>query len=223
MNIFTHIAQATETVQIYSTNEISGAEIGGAIALLSAFFFFSLFVAVIGYVIGALCLMRIFKKAGIPGWPAWVPIYNNWKMLEIGGQKGFWAILALVPVVNIVSIVMLYIAQYHIGLKLGKSGAFVAFAILLPAVWLIWLALDKSTWNDAASPAPSLHIPEVAPVAAAPVQQVPMQQYPVEQAPMQQPFAPEPVTPQAPVEDMSIPQAPTEDTNVPQPPTQNQQ
>ena len=199
---------------------MSGAEFG---AFISTIVVFSIVAALLGYVIGSYLLSRIFRKAGIDQWKAWVPIYNNWKILEIGGQKGFWAILALVPIVNIVSIVMLYIAQYHIGLKLGKSGAFVAFAILLPAVWLIWLALDKSTWNDAASPAPSLHIPEVAPVAAAPVQQVPMQQYPMEQAPMQQPFAPEPVTPQAPVEDMGIPQAPTEDTNVPQPPTQNQQ
>jgi hypothetical protein len=51
----------------------------------------------------------------------------------------------------------MYIAMYHIGKKLGKDGVFVLLAIFLPIVWLIWLAVDKSKWNDKASTAPSLH------------------------------------------------------------------
>lgn len=40
------------------------------------------------------------------------------------------------------------IGMYNIGLKLGKSSSFVLLAIFLPLVWLIWLAVDKSTWNE---------------------------------------------------------------------------
>ena len=126
-----------------------------AAMVLTVFTFTFLFVIAM-YVISALCLMRIFKKADIEQpWAAWVPIYNNWKMLEVGGQQGFWAVLAIIPVVNIVSAVFMYIAMYHIGLKLEKEGVFVLFAIFLPAVWLIWLAVDKSTWHET-SGAPSL-------------------------------------------------------------------
>ena len=109
--------------------------------------FYVIFIAAI-YVISAIFLGKIFKKAGLASWPAWVPIYNSWKLLEIGGQQGFWAVLSIIPYVNIVSAVFLYISMYHIGLKLGKSGAFVLWAIFLPFVWLIWLAVDKSVWND---------------------------------------------------------------------------
>ena len=78
-------------------------------------------------------------------------------MLEIGGQPGFWAVLSIIPVVNIVGAVFLYIAMFHIGKKLGKGGEFVLWAIFLPYVWYPWLAFDKSVWNDTASTAPSLH------------------------------------------------------------------
>ena len=80
---------------------------------------------------------------------AWVPFYNHWTLLELGNQKGFWAVLIIVPIVNIASTVFTYIAMYHIGLKLGKDGAFVLWAIFLPLVWYIWLAVDDSTWEKA--------------------------------------------------------------------------
>lgn len=122
-----------------------------------AFFLITLVASLILYVIVSLCLMTIFKKAGVKNaWAAWVPYYNTWKTLQIGGQKGYWAILSIIPLVNIVAAVFLYIAMYHIGKKLGKSDAFVLLAIFIPIVWYIWLAIDDSQWNDAASTAPSL-------------------------------------------------------------------
>ena len=167
MNTLFHIAQAVQTPIITSGPDASEAVgVAAALAIFATMFLFFAFVAVIGYVLTSLFTMRIFKKAGAPGWAAWVPIYNSWKMLEIGGQQGFWAVLAIIPIVNIVSAVMMYIAMYHIGLKLGKSGAFLVLGIFLPFIWLIWLAVDKSTWDDSRSSAPSLHKSE--PVVEAP-------------------------------------------------------
>jgi hypothetical protein len=107
---------------------------------------FFLIFAVAAYAIGAFLMGRLFKKAGVPQWAAWVPIYNTWKMLEIGGQQGFWAILMLFPILNVVSLIFLYIAMFHIGKKLGKEDWFVLVAIFLPVVWLIWLGFDDSKW-----------------------------------------------------------------------------
>lgn len=112
--------------------------------------FFLLFMfatVVISYAITSFLLSRVFKKAGVESWKAWVPVYNSWVLLELGGQKGYWAVLALVPVVNIASAVFMFIAMYHIGLNFGKEGAFVLLAIFLPIVWCIWLAFDNSTWK----------------------------------------------------------------------------
>jgi uncharacterized protein DUF5684 len=108
------------------------------------------------YVITSLCLSSIFKKAGVESWKAWVPVYNTWTLLELGGQKGYWAVLAFIPFVGIVSAIFVIIAMYYIGRKLGKSDTFVLLAIFLPLVWYIWLAVDKSKWQDktATKPAP---------------------------------------------------------------------
>ena len=154
MNTLLYLAQATETITVQGTN-LTESEIAVALAVIIPFligmFFFIALIALASYIVSALCLMSIFKKAGQDAWPAWVPVYNTWKTLEIGGQKGFWSVLFFVPIVNIVAAVYYYIAQYHIGLRLGKSGAFLLWAIFLPIVWYIWLAVDKSTWNESAA------------------------------------------------------------------------
>lgn len=129
-----------------SYDQTAGTALG--VGAIVAIIFFSFLFAAVGYVVMALLLARIFKKAGVEGWKAWVPVYNNWIMLELGGQRGFWAILAFIPIVNIAAVIFTYIAMYHIGLHLGKDGAFVLLAIFLPIVWYIWLAVDSSTWDS---------------------------------------------------------------------------
>jgi len=118
-----------------------------AAAIFAGALLFMFVLTALAYVIHAFLLGRIFQKAGIEQWKAWVPVYNSWVLLELGGQQGFWAILAFIPLVNLVSVVFIIIAMYEIGLKLGKSGAFVLLAIFLPTVWMIWLGFDSSKWS----------------------------------------------------------------------------
>lgn len=136
-----------------SVDGAAAAAVGMGIVL------FGLLIFAAFYVVGALFLSKIFKKAGVPSWIAWVPFYNMWKLLEIGGQQGFWAVLSIIPVVNYVAAVFMFIAAYHVGKKLGKDGTFVLLAIFLPLIWVIWLGADKSKWNEAGSTARSLHKP----------------------------------------------------------------
>ena len=89
----------------------------------------------------------IFKKAGVKPWQSWVPYLNSWRLLQLGGQKGWWVLIAFIPIVgHILFIIYYWISQYAIGKALGKGGGFVALAILLPAIWFGILAWDKSTW-----------------------------------------------------------------------------
>ncbi|HEY8886042.1 MAG TPA: DUF5684 domain-containing protein [Candidatus Microsaccharimonas sp.] len=144
MNTLLQLAQSSYD---YTYNS-SSVDAGTAAGISAGVILFGFILFVVAYVIGALLLARIFKKAGVESWIAWVPFYNTWKMLEIGGQQGFWAVLAIIPIVGYVSIVFVFIAMYNIGLKLGKSGAFVVLGIFLPLVWYIWLAVDDSKWNE---------------------------------------------------------------------------
>lgn len=137
----------TTTTSTYTT-ETSSLSPDAALAMMSGLIIFYIIMIAVMYVINAIFLGKIFKKAGVESWIAWVPFYNTWKMLEIGDQKGAYMLFVLVPFVGpIILTVFLYISMYKIGLKLGKSGAFVLLAIFIPIVWLIWLAIDDSKWN----------------------------------------------------------------------------
>lgn len=143
MHFISQLAQYYDTYN-YTSDNLTPTQ-ATAVALSTALLV--TVIVLISYVVGAWLLGRIFKKAGVPQWIAWVPFYNVWKTLELGGQQGFWAVLAIIPVVNIVAAIFLYIAMYKIGLKFGKSGAFVLWAIFLPLVWYAWLAFDDSKWQ----------------------------------------------------------------------------
>ena len=121
-------------------------------AAVGVVFLFLIVLVIISYAISAYLLSRIFKKAGVEQWRAWVPVYNYWKLLQLGDQQGFWAILSIFPFVGIVSAIFIYIAMYKIGKKLGKEDWFVLIAIFLPIVWLIWLGFDDSKWQSDKKP-----------------------------------------------------------------------
>lgn len=131
----------------YGTTSASDAAAGGGVIIAILLIMLLMLIAV--YVIGAIFLGMIFKKAGIESWKAWVPIYNNWVLLEMGGQQGWISLLSLVPGASIVTAIFMYIAMYHIAIKFGKDGTlFLLLAIFLPIVWFIWLAVDKTAvWN----------------------------------------------------------------------------
>ncbi|HRJ06135.1 MAG TPA: DUF5684 domain-containing protein [Candidatus Saccharibacteria bacterium] len=132
----------------YSQNDYNGT-LDPAVA--TAIMLGTLFFAIVAYVVTAIFLSMVFKKAGVEGWKAWVPVYNTWVLLELGDKPGWISLLSLggiIPFVGfipaIVAAVFIYMAMYTVGLKFGKSGAFVLLAIFLPLVWVIWLAVDKT-------------------------------------------------------------------------------
>lgn len=142
-----------------TTNSIYGTDIGIFLVVLLALLF--IFLAV--YAVYAILLGLVFKKAGVSQGIAWVPIYNNWKTLEIGGQQGFWAVLSLMPIVSLASLVFMYIAFHNINKKLGYDGGMTALAVFLPFIWLLVLALGNNTWNESLGAA-RLDTPSVASV-----------------------------------------------------------
>lgn len=153
MSILSLLAQSSSFDNSYNmTTDTTVQNNGAALAFLFAYFAFLAVLFIVLYAVNSYFLSRIFKKAGVEGWKAWVPVYNSWIMYELGEQKGYWAVLAFVPIVNIAAAIYLYIAMYHIGLKFGKDGAFVLLAIFVPIVWIIWLAVDKSTWSGVSQP-----------------------------------------------------------------------
>jgi Family of unknown function (DUF5684) len=119
------------------------------------------------YALNAWFLSLVFRKAGIKQWKAWVPVYNYWVFLELGGQQGWLAILVLIPIANVVGLVFICIAAYNVGLAFAKEGVWVVLYIFLPWLWLAIIGFDASRWEPWRSPAQPLYGANVSPPPAA--------------------------------------------------------
>jgi uncharacterized membrane protein YhaH (DUF805 family) len=75
--------------------------------------------AIIVFYIAA--LWRVFSKAGAPGWGALVPIYNIYLWCKIAGRPGWWILLFIIPVVNVI---VHLIVSLDVAKSFAKSGAF---------------------------------------------------------------------------------------------------
>ena len=64
---------------------------------------------------------QMFAKAGKPGWAAIIPIYNAIVLLEICGRPIWWILLLLIPCVNIVIAIIVWI---DVAKSFGKSEIF---------------------------------------------------------------------------------------------------
>ena len=85
-----------------------------------------------------------FRKAGEPGWAAFVPIYNLVVLARVGHCARFWVWLAFVPGLNVVAGARLATGvadQFDRGLPFGLG------LVVLP--WLCWplLGFGGSTYR----------------------------------------------------------------------------
>lgn len=95
---------------------------------------FSLVVFLVIYAYLAYSLQVIADKTSTENsWLAWIPIANIYLMCKIAGKPGWWLILFLIPVVNIVIgiIVLMKIAELR-----GKPS-WVGILWILPVIGLI--------------------------------------------------------------------------------------
>lgn len=110
---------------------------------------FIFLVLIASYLVNAFAFMSFFRKVGVKPWIAWVPIYNNWVRLEVGGQKGWFSLFALVSPGVLVTLIFTGIAAYRSGIAFRKDSAYVALAILLPFVWAFLLGGKSAVYEPA--------------------------------------------------------------------------
>ncbi len=80
-------------------------------AMTGVMLFFVLVVGLAAYVYMSLALQTIADKTGTANsWLAWIPIANMFLMLSIAKKPMWWFILFLVPLVNIVIAIMVWMA-----------------------------------------------------------------------------------------------------------------
>ena len=108
---------------------------------------FSPVILIFYLLIWAICgflLMKIFIKAKAePTWAAYVPIYNNLKMLQIVGRPWWWILLLMIPLVNIVFGILVL---NDLSKSFGHGVGFTLLLIFLPLVGLIILAFNEDKY-----------------------------------------------------------------------------
>lgn len=93
------------------------------------------------------CMWKVFEKAGQPGWAVLVPIYNLYVMLQIAKKPGWWILLMLIPLVNFVIMILMYI---EIAKAFGKGTGFALGLMFLGFIFWPILAFgsDKYIWGE---------------------------------------------------------------------------
>jgi Family of unknown function (DUF5684) len=75
---------------------------------------------------------KVFTKAGQPGWGCLIPIYNAYLLCKIAGKPGWWLLLLLIPLLNIVIAIIITLG---VAENFGKGIGFGLGLIFFPFIF----------------------------------------------------------------------------------------
>jgi hypothetical protein len=201
---------------------------GLAAGVMIVIWLFALALAVLA-IIG---LWKTFRKAGLPGWAAIIPFYNEYNVVKMSNRPiwFFWAmlgcsLLAWIPFLGwllIIGLIVLWVfVALDIAANFGQGTGFAILLIIFPSIMFLILGFGSAQFNRVAAPgsagfgAPPM--PAGAGYAAAPPQPPAAGTYVAPPAPPAPPAAPvtpaatpaAPVTPVTPAEAAAAPVTPT--------------
>jgi len=87
-------------------------------------------------------LNKLFKKAGIDSWKAFIPIYNFYLLAKLLGKPWWWCLIMLVPGVNI----MMYgVFGFNVARAFNKpSNEDLIFGSFLPYIFFVKIGYDDT-------------------------------------------------------------------------------
>jgi len=100
----------------------------------------SLFLIVTIYYLGK---WKTFKKAGLPGWSAFIPFYNLYQLTVIGRKEGWWVLMLFIPLINIIFSIMIV---NGVSKAFGKEEGFTVGLFLLPFIFYPILGFGEDRW-----------------------------------------------------------------------------
>jgi signal peptidase I len=102
-----------------------------------------LFIQLLILLLPAFGLSKLFARAGVPGWRAWIPFYNTWIMLELAERPKHWVFWQLLPIVGWFISMGIFVEFVK---AFGKFRFYQhALAALLPLVYFPLIGLDPNT------------------------------------------------------------------------------
>ncbi|MFB3850716.1 MAG: DUF5684 domain-containing protein [Acidobacteriota bacterium] len=107
--------------------------VGGLVGtgMMAGFFGVFCIIYLIIYLYISLCLFKIAKKCGVEmAWLAWIPIVQIVPWIQSSGKPLWWIILMLIPFVNIVVGIIVWMA---IAERLGKPS-WIGILMIVPII-----------------------------------------------------------------------------------------
>jgi len=110
-------------------------------AMMAGFGLVGLIFGVVGYILFAVCMKKIAEKAGHTenSWWAWIPIMQILLIFQIAQKPMWWIILLIIPLVNIVILIIVYM---EVAKAVGKEGWWGIIAAFIPIIGLPYLAFS---------------------------------------------------------------------------------
>ena len=118
----------------------------------------NLIIVLIVYVYFAFCIYKIAQKTNTPNaWLAWIPIIQAIPLIQAGKKPVWWIILMLIPIVNIIVSIIVWMA---VAEALGKPS-WLGVLIIVPVANLILPAY--LAFSGSSSPAAPTATPPTSP------------------------------------------------------------
>ncbi len=105
----------------------------------------SLLSTIVTYVIVAIGLYKMFQKAGVPEWLAFIPFVNLWKLTKITCGSALWLLLILIPCVGL--LVFAIFLSVKIAPAYGKGVGTVLLTIFLAPVAYLYLGFGDARYQ----------------------------------------------------------------------------
>jgi hypothetical protein len=105
-------------------------------------------------ILGAIVFLQLagmwltFTKAGQPGWAAIIPIFNLFILMRVAGRPGWWVLLAIIPIVNIITMIVVSIG---VSKNFGKGAGFGLGLALLGFIFYPILGFGDAQYQPVAS------------------------------------------------------------------------
>ncbi|QZY51127.1 DUF5684 domain-containing protein [Leucobacter tenebrionis] len=118
-----------------------------------------LFFAIAFYIWYLWSLSVLFPRIGLPSTHGWIPVWNQWQLVQRGGLPGWLVLFGLIPGLSLVAYIVSVIAIHRLNAEHGKGGGYTVLGALLPPVWAMVLtsAIDAERpgagYDPAAYPA----------------------------------------------------------------------
>ena len=130
----------------------TGAGLGAAIVVMVVWI-----VIALGLLVWYLWAMaRLFPRIGMKSTDGWIPVWNQWKLLERAGLPG-WVVLLSFVGLGIVPTVMLIVAMHRIGNEYRAGVGYTVLGVFIPPLWATLFANFVGTSASASAPAAARH------------------------------------------------------------------